>query len=212
MTLTILLSVAIVVTAGLHIRAEYRGPRRHVYLFKPLTTSLIILLALLAVPPAEPWYKWLILLGLLFSLAGDIFLMLPQDRFVPGLVSFLVAHLFYIAAFSLRTPVWVTNSWSLLLLLYGLGMGGVLLPAVKPKLKLPVLIYMLVILIMAWRALEQQFQMPGQKSLLALMGALLFVVSDSALALNRFRRPFAAAQLVILSTYYTAQWLIALSI
>jgi len=74
------------------------------------------------------------------------------------------------------------------------------------------LIYMLVILIMAWRALEQQFQMPGQKSLLALMGALLFVVSDSALALNRFRRPFAAAQLVILSTYYTAQWLIALSI
>src|SRR5690606_41962032 len=88
------------VSACLAILGKYRGPGPLVYLFKPLTTVLILLLALLASPPVTPAYQWLIVLGLLFSLAGDVFLMLPRDRFVAGLVSFLIAHLFYIAAFA----------------------------------------------------------------------------------------------------------------
>ena len=45
-------------------------------------------------------YAGFILAGLVFSLAGDVFLMLPSDQFMAGLVSFLIAHLFYIAAFT----------------------------------------------------------------------------------------------------------------
>ena len=57
-----------------------------------------------------------------------------------------------------------------------------------------------------WLAVEEA------GALLACLGAVLFVASDSALAVNRFRRPFAASQLVVLGTYFSAQWLIALSI
>jgi iron(III) transport system permease protein len=110
--------VAVAISAFIHIRAEYRGPRRNVYIFKPLTTSLIILTALL-LPDAVPApYKWLIIAGLLFSLGGDVFLMLPQDRFVFGLVSFLIAHLFYIAAFTLtRTNAPGKPIWHIILIL-----------------------------------------------------------------------------------------------
>jgi uncharacterized membrane protein YhhN len=207
-----LLSLVILASAALHIRAEYRGPRRHVYIFKPLTTSLIILLALLSAPETPLPYKWFVVLGLIFSLGGDVFLMLPQDRFVLGLLSFLIAHLWYIAAFSLGVEQLLT-SWGIIpLLIYGLVMGVLLLPGVKPKLRLPVTLYLLIILIMAWRAVERWAQLGDANSAFALAGALFFVVSDSVLALDRFRRPFRSARAIVLSSYFLAQWLIALSI
>lgn len=207
-----ILTLAALLSGSLHIRAEYRGPQWHVYLFKPLTTSLIILLALSAPPPATPFYKIAILLGLLFSLGGDIFLMLPSDRFIAGLASFLVAHLWYIGAFSLNTPALLT-SWGLLpLLLYGAAMFALLLPHVPGKMKLPVSLYMVVILSMVWRAVEQLAQVGGTAAALALTGAVLFAISDSLLALNRFRQPFRLARLLVLGSYFLAQWLIALSV
>jgi uncharacterized membrane protein YhhN len=105
------------------------------------------------------------------------------------------------------------TSWGIIpLLIYGLVMGVLLLPAVKPKLRLPVALYLLIILIMAWRAVERWAQMGDANSTFALAGALFFVVSDSVLALDRFRRPFPSARAIVLSTYFLAQWLIALSI
>ena len=77
---------------------------------------------------------------------------------------------------------------------------------------LPVLVYVLTIGVMAWQAAERWARAEDASALLALVGALFFVVSDSALAMNRFRKPFRSAQALVLSTYYTAQWLIALSV
>lgn len=217
MTRAILLTLLPLVTGALHIRAEYLPPdapgrQRQIFLFKPLTTTLIILLALLAPRPEPPLYQILVIIALLFSLGGDIFLMLPQDRFIFGLASFLVAHLVYIVAFSLRTPELFTSWGLLLLLLYGVGMTAYLWPGVKAKLRLPVLLYILAILVMAWRGLEQWSQVGSTATLLAFAGTLFFVASDSLLAVNRFRRPFHLAQALILSTYYLAQLLIALSV
>jgi uncharacterized membrane protein YhhN len=212
-TMSLLLASALLVasTAALTIVGESTGRRRLVYVFKPLTTALIILLALALTPTTPAPYKQLILLGLLFSLAGDVFLMLPNDRFVPGLVSFLVAHLFYIAAFTRGEGVNVTW-WALLVyLLY----GGLMLAVLWPHLgamRVPVLAYMAVILVMGWQALERQLALGTPAALLAAAGALLFVVSDSVLALDRFRGRFAAARLLVLSTYFAAQWLIAWSV
>ncbi len=138
--------------------------------------------------------------------------MLPQDRFILGLLSFLIAHLWYIAAFSLGVEQLLTSWWIAPLLIYGLAIGALLLPGVKPKLRLPVALYILIILVMAWRAVERWAQLGDANSALALAGALSFVVSDSALALNRFRRPFHSAQAIVLSSYFLAQWLIALSV
>lgn len=190
--------------------AESFGPRRTVYLCKPLTLALIILIALQPQRHVSAVYQWLIVAGLLCSLAGDVFLMLPRERFIAGLFSFLVAHLCYIAAFSFErkgaTPLWT----ALPFLLYGGLMLRVLWPHLA-KMKVPVIFYMLVISVMAWEALNGWLASAARGSLLALMGALLFVASDSVLAVNRFKGRVRHAQLLILGTYFAAQWLIALS-
>lgn len=210
--LVIGLTLLALISAVLHIRAESVGPKRNVYLFKPLTMVWIILIALLSKSQVSAFYKYMIVAGLLCSLLGDIFLMLPSDRFVPGLLSFLVAHLFYIAAFAsggvhLSTALWC----AIPLLIYGSVMIRALFPHLG-RMKLAVVVYMLVILVMAWLALSR-FVGTGQAgSALAFFGALLFTVSDSILAVNRFKGSIDHAQLYILSTYFTAQWLIALSV
>jgi uncharacterized membrane protein YhhN len=208
--LTAILTLLAILSAALHIRAEYHGPRVHVYLFKPLTMVFILLIAVQAGWPDVSRYKVAIIAGLLFSLAGDVFLMLPSDRFVAGLVSFLVAHLFYIAAFTSGTGFGF--SWRLLpCAIYGILIFSILAPHLG-KMKLPVVVYMVVILVMAWQAWERWHQTGQSTALLASLGAVLFVVSDSALAVNRFRGPYKMARVLTLSTYFAAQWLIALSV
>ena len=198
------------ISALITIWGKLKDRARPVYVFKPLTTVLILLLALQA-PAVEPRYKPLILLGLLFSLGGDIFLMLPQDRFIPGLVSFLLAHLSYIAAFSAQSGLRFSLWWVLPGIVYAL----VLLWLLKDNLgsmRLPVLAYTFIILTMAGQALERYAAAGTDGALWAAVGAVLFVISDSALALDRFRGHYRAADAVVLGTYYAAQWLIALSV
>ncbi len=207
--LTATLSTLVLASALLDIRAEHKGDRRQVYVFKPLTTLLIILVALQGAHGAAGAYRALVVAGLVCSLAGDVFLMLPRERFVAGLVSFLFAHLFYVAAFTLdggRPRAWTAVP----LLLYGALMLR-LLWARLGKLKVPVVVYVAVILSVAWQAANRWLASGDGGSAAAFAGALLFVASDSALAWNRFRGGFGGAQALILGTYFAAQWLIALS-
>ena len=209
--LAALLTVSAMCSGSLHVRAEYRGPRNQVYLFKPLTTILILLIAVQADTPEFPLYKYAIIAGLICSLAGDIFLMLPSDQFIAGLSSFLIGHLFYIAAFTYGTGF----GFSLWLLAPFVVFGVVIFRILSThlgKMKLPVVAYMAVILVMAWQAWERVGQTGQIAALLASVGAVFFVVSDSALALDRFRGGFGSARAVTLGTYYAAQWLIALSV
>ncbi len=209
--LILLLSSLVIVSALLHLWAEAYGPRRNIYFFKPLTMVLIILVAFETEHAVSPFYKYAIIGGLLFSLAGDIFLMLPTDRFIAGLVSFLLAHLCYIAAFTFegapRTPDLL---YAIPFLIYGVAMLGILMPGLG-KMKAPVIVYMLVIIVMAWQALNRWAMTAEQGSALAFAGAMLFVASDSFLAVNRFRKRVGGTQLYIICTYFMAQYLIALS-
>jgi uncharacterized membrane protein YhhN len=210
---TICLSLLVGITAVLTIYGRYQQRQNWVYLFKPTTTTLIIALALWGllrgqtVPDA---YGWLIIAGLILGLAGDIFLMLPERYFLPGLGSFLAGHWFYIAAFT--TGVGVVISWWLLPLLLVGGLVYGLLHTHLGKLRGPVIMYILTILLMAGQALGRWSLLDNPGTLLAAVGSLLFVISDAALALNRFRQPFKAADALVLSTYWAAQWLIALSL
>ena len=94
--------IFIALSTLLTIYFRYRGPRIGLYLFKPLTMLLIIALFSTKTALTLNTYSSLLLIGLLCSLAGDIFLMLPKDRFLPGLISFFLAHLAYIAAFTIN--------------------------------------------------------------------------------------------------------------
>ncbi|HJQ35039.1 MAG TPA: lysoplasmalogenase [Pyrinomonadaceae bacterium] len=207
--LTAVLSTLVLASALLNIRAEHRSDRRQVYIFKPLTTALIIFVALQAKHANAPSYPPLIVAGLICSLAGDVFLMLPRDRFVAGLVSFLFAHILYTAAFTLDG--WHVRAWTAAVFaVYGFRMLSILWPRVG-GLKVPVAVYMTVILLMALQASGRWLEVGGWAGASAGAGAVLFVVSDSALAWERFVEEFRGAQTVVLGTYFAAQWLIALS-
>ncbi|HEX8142808.1 MAG TPA: lysoplasmalogenase [Pyrinomonadaceae bacterium] len=208
-SLTIISSL-VVISALMHLRAECRGPRRNAYLFKPLTMLLIILIAWRAKNPVSEFYRYAILAGLACSLAGDIFLMLPADRFIAGLLSFLLAHLCYIAAFIFEGAHTAGLLYAIPFIVYGALMLRVLLPGLG-SMRAPVIVYMLVIMLMAWQALNRWMTTGQEGSAAAFAGALLFVVSDSILAVNRFKRRFPTAQLYVMSTYFMAQWLTALS-
>lgn len=134
--------------------------------------------------------------------------MLPGDRFVAGLASFL-AHLLYIAAFAgekggLRAP-----ASALTVGVFAAGMLALLWPDLG-ALRVPVVAYVTVIAVMGWQALARWGRSPG--AALAAIGALSFLVSDSALAIGPFRGEFAGGTLVVLGTYWCAQCLIARSV
>ena len=92
-----LLAAGIIVSAVLHINAEYHGPQWKNYIFKPLTMVLIITMSLNLLPEDIGWYHLALLAGLLFPIGGDVALMWPSDKFLLGLVSFLTGHVFYIS-------------------------------------------------------------------------------------------------------------------
>lgn len=133
------------------------------------------------------------------------------DRFLAGLVSFLIAHLFYIWAFTSGAGFGFSLGPVVPLTLYGIFMCFILMPYAG-NMKLPVIVYMTVILVMAWQAWEQWGVTGERETLLAAIGAALFLISDSLLAVNRFRIQFKSALALILGTYFAAQWLIALSV
>jgi uncharacterized membrane protein YhhN len=187
-----------------------------VYLFKPLTTILILSGAVLTArrkPKGSEGARYgrLICVGLLCSLAGDVLLMLPRDRFVAGLGAFLLAHVCYIGAFS--SPAGPRATWrvgipfvvllAVLLLLLLPHVGG---------LRLPATIYGAALVGMAWQAAERWHAARGSGPAAAAAGGALFIASDAALAVDRFVAPFHAASLVIMGTYVMAQWLIAASV
>ena len=94
------LSVAAAVSAIVCIRGKYQGSQLRVFVFKPLTTVLLLTLAL-AGGASQTSYGSLVVIAMVLSLFGDIFLMLPKDRFLYGLLSFLAAHVVLILAFTL---------------------------------------------------------------------------------------------------------------
>ena len=193
-----------------HLRAESRGPRWQVYLFKPVTTGLLLTVALLAPGPAGSRYQMAVAAGLGFSLVGDVWLMLPRDRFVPGLCSFLLAHLAYVVAFTSGLRPLAAPGLLLPPLLVALILLRRVWP-VPPGLGPPALAYAAVLVAMTWRALARAWLIQTPGAILAAMGAGLFLLSDGALALQRFRGPFRFDHGVIMLTYVAAQTLIAWS-
>jgi uncharacterized membrane protein YhhN len=177
--------------------------------FKPLTMLFVLAVAVQPSLSTPDRYRALVVAGLVFSLAGDVFLMLPKERFVAGLASFLVAHVLYVVAFAGDATF---SAWVLMpFLAFGGAVYAVLLPHLG-DLRIPVAVYVVAILSMAWLATDRWLQLGQLGSLFACIGALLFALSDTALAIDRFVRPFRGSSAVVLGTYFPGQMLIALSI
>lgn len=199
-------------SAALTIYGQLRGRRALVYVCKPLTTALI--LALAAMLPADPSsrYRTAILVGLLCSLAGDVFLMLPADRFIAGVAAFLAAHLAYLAAFTSEVAFAASPMAFAAVAAVVVAILIALWRHLPSPMRVPLVVYAVVLGAMAAQAISQVVVLGLPAAFAGAVGAGLFVASDTVLVTNRFARPFRLAPLVVLGTYYAAQFLIAVSV
>lgn len=212
----LILVVAVLAIIGAYLDGDGRWLH---WLAKPATTLLIAAIAWQARPLTDAFYRRAVLAGMLLSCAGDIALMLPIDAFVPGLVAFLLAHLCYIAAFraGLRAGRGLLAAFVLLAAFASINVTG-LWPHLPLPMRVPVLAYVVVLALMAVLALARYWKRPHVDALeagstrWAAAGALLFVASDSLLAWDRFGGGLPMASLLVLSTYYAAQYAIARSV
>lgn len=213
---------AALVLAVLDWIAVARNWKRAEYVFKPATLVAVIIAAwLITRGPHDTRMAWFFLPGLAFSLAGDVFLMLPGDRFfVSGLVSFLLAHVCYILGLNPVPPplpaliplaVIAVIGWLLLRrIAAGLRQLG------KTALLAPVAVYSVVLSLMLFSAWATLFRpAPPWTSLrraLVIGGASLFFASDSMLAWDRFVKELPLGHLKVMVTYHLAQFALAASI
>jgi len=204
-----LLSIIIAVSAILCIYGKYSNRTFQIYIFKPLTTILILTLAIIASLNLSGTYKYVIFAALLFSLFGDIFLMLP-DKFLQGLISFFVAHLLFLIAFFILGNS-LTWWFAVIFVLSGILIYKYLFQYLG-RMKTPVFFYVLVIFAMAWRAWENYYLIGNTATLMIAIGTVLFIISDANIALNKFRKPYISAEAIILSTYFASIWLLSLSL
>lgn len=189
------------------------------YIAKPATmvALLAFLLALTAGGPQSRLQVLMWSLAIVFSLAGDVFLMLPRDLFIPGLASFLAAHVFYIAGIATGT----VTGWSgpavaaLLVLVTAIPLARSVLGGIAAAgERAAVAAYMVVITVMvlaAW-TLPWQAGVPLWAGVAGAVGATLFFASDAMIGRRRFVADFAGSDLAIIVTYHLGQIGLALSL
>lgn len=206
-------SILLIVACGLALCdwiAVGTNNRRAEFFFKPATMVPLIIAAATANSTVSNMGIWFTV-ALVCSLAGDVFLMLPDEEkfFVPGLGSFLVGHIAYVVGL-------LVGGVSAVTLVVGVVGVVILIALVSPRivagaisrdrrLGTPVLAYMLIISTMVACAI-------GSGVPLAILGALLFYASDFAIGWSRFVTDFRGARLFIMVTYHSAQVLLVASL
>ena len=183
------------------------------YVTKPaIVCSLLIFLILRKA--TIPFFRFgYLLVALVFSLAGDVFLLFHgQLFFMLGLAMFLLAHICYILLFLKDKAFGQRNKFfPILTAAYGFGLFFLLYPGLKTML-IPVIVYMIVILGMANSSYLRSQEVGKKSYLFVLMGALVFMLSDSLLAVNMFYASLPYSHIWIMSTYALAQLLIVYGI
>ncbi len=172
---------------------------------KLMPMALIILLAFTTKSMLSTTYKRIILVGLFVCMIADGVIY----WFLAGLVTFFIGHIFYIMAFRHMSQKPMPKWAGTLLLLYGAGMmvwiAGSQFQVGEYLLGCAIIAYILIILLMGWTAIRTRLP-------LAIIGALLFILSDSILAIDRFVYAIESRDALIMLTYYGAQVFIATSI
>lgn len=211
-----ILLFAVLAIAGAEFSGTLDGAQFLHYAFKPLTTISIFFLALKAQPAINARYRKAILTGILFSLLGDVFLMLPvsllTQGFLLGLLSFLFAHLCFLRAFCSDSRFFASPLAFVALAALGAAHLYVLWPGLPPAMRIPVITYVCLLLAMCAQAISRGISLRTVDSRMAMSGGICFMLSDTILAYNKFYTPIPHSPLLILGSYYLALWLIARSV
>jgi len=201
--------IIVIVLVTFAIVSKYYS-RKFYYVLKLLPMVVIIYLPFYRGVDLNSLYCILILSGLIFSFIGDALLLVPEKYFKSGLIAFLIAHLFYSYAF-FTVSMAVRYEAFVLFAVYGYFIYKYLKDSLD-KMKVPVIIYIGVISIMGGFGLNQFSNGNHEYSFQIFIASILFMISDSVLAINKFKESFRASEFIILSTYYTSQLLFAASI
>lgn len=173
------------------------------YVAKPGALLALIVVAVTLDPTVSPTIRAWMVAGLVFSLAGDVFLMLDEKWFVPGLGSFLVGHLAYVVGLQLAPTSLAASLVGLALVLVAIAtigrkiVGGVAAGEQRDMVP-PVIAYLVVISAMVVSAF-------GTQAAWAVVGASLFYASDATLAWNRFLEPRRFGHIAVMVTYHLGQ-------
>ena len=178
---------------------------------KPLLMPLLMLAFYTASVRRSGTLFYLILTALFLSWCGDVLLQM-EGLFIPGLVSFLLAHICYILYFTKtgkgkKGLLQLKPLFALPVLLYILLFLWLLFPYLN-ALKIPVTIYGITIGTMLLLALNTKHKLINSTAVLFITGAFFFVASDSILAVNLFAYKHLVLSLLVMATYAAAQYLI----
>jgi uncharacterized membrane protein YhhN len=184
------------------------------FITKALIIPLLMVYFVININPLSDRLNRSMFAGLFFSWAGDVILELSNNNpalFTPGLLCFLAAHVMYFTVFVTtkgKNSI-LTNRIGLLVpvIIYGITLVAYLYSDLGP-MRLPVIVYAIVILTMLSGAINRKEKVNRRSYLLVLSGAILFVISDSVIAVSKFSYKFESSGIVIMSTYILAQYLI----
>ncbi|MCZ7532786.1 MAG: lysoplasmalogenase [Acidimicrobiia bacterium] len=183
--------------------------RRSVEVFAKPTTLALLILAALVIEPATPSVRIWFVVGLILSLAGDVFLLLDARFFVAGLASFLTAHIAYIVGLLISGTDTAAVGIGVVLVVLAICVTGrrIHRAAVRTdqRLAIPVAAYIVVISAMLVAAI-------GTVNSVAVAGAALFYLSDTILGWNRFVAPIPNGRLMTMMSYHTGQALLVLAL
>lgn len=196
---------------------EFMHNSKIIYVTKPLLMPFLGLYYIVGNPGFNLW----ILLAIIGSFVGDVLLMIiEQDPkksdnfFALGLVSFLLAQIFFIIGFVQLANKFDSFLWwgifiMILFAAYTVFWAKLLLPSLEkkdPDMKVPVLVYIIIIGAMS---VSSVFPLGAlSNSFYLIIGAVLFVISDSVLSINKFKKEIPYERLIVMSTYILAQFFI----
>jgi sterol desaturase/sphingolipid hydroxylase (fatty acid hydroxylase superfamily)/uncharacterized membrane protein YhhN len=195
---------AFVQMAALTVASQVCGWQELFQMAKPLALLALMYVAWSASHLQPQVQKWLVrALGL--SWVGDVLLLYPS-MFLPGLVAFLAAHVCYIVLLSRDAP-WLHSRRALAVFMSIAALVFVLLDqhGLPADLRVPVAAYVLVIATMAAQAWGRAKHLGTAGSHWLAWGSVLFMLSDTLLAVDKFVSPMPVAGLWVLTTYYLAQ-------
>lgn len=215
LTLFLILSI-------LNISAEFLESKLLIYITKPLLLTVLAIYFHLSTKDKSSLFSKLILVGLIFSIGGDTILMFNENTdtgqqfFLFGLVSFLVTHICYLLAFFkypfdekslLRRKPWLLGPFNFTLV----ASMTFLWPDIPKDMRIPVAIYSFTIILMAALCFNLSGKIAFGIFKFMFAGALLFVLSDGIIALNKFKSSqltLPYPRLLIMIPYLIGQYLI----
>ncbi|AFJ45314.1 lysoplasmalogenase [Shimwellia blattae] len=197
--------IAVFFSGWLYVDASYRGPAWQRWIFKPITLLLLLMLAWQA-PVFTPLY-YLVLAGLVASLAGDTLSQMSGSTPRYAFMAFFVSHLLYAVWFASQLSF--SFFWPAPLAL--LIIGALLLATIWSRLdtlRLPVTLFIAATLAMVWMAAEQWFSRPVDTSFSGFVGAALLLLSNIVWLVSRYRYRFKGDTALAAACYFAGHFMI----